>query len=64
MKNATSLPYGFVDRVSQFLVVAPRHCDDVIAGCNQPPGYGKPDAAAASGDQNIMHRAGPAFLPP
>jgi hypothetical protein len=36
----------------------------MVAGCGQPPRYRETDASAASGDDDIMHRDGPAFLPP
>ena len=50
--------------LSQLVALAPRHRDHVVAGGGEPSRDRKADAAAAAGDENIMHRVAPAFRPP
>ena len=62
LKAAAAL-LDVADRFAQFVAFAPRHRDHIVAGRRQPSRDGKPDAAASSGHQDIMHRAAPAFRP-
>jgi len=55
--------HGLADGVAQFVVFAARDRNDVVARRGDSSRDGEAYTAAASGDQNVMHRAGPAFRP-
>ena len=56
-------PLGLADRGPEFIAFAPRRRDHVVAGANQALADRKADAAAAAGDEDIMHRCAPVCRP-
>ena len=64
VKTAAVLLDDDADGVAQGVAFAARHRDHIIAGHSQPLRDGKADAAASTGDHDIMHLIAPAFPPP